>query len=223
MKRAARLSGAPPAGARFLLEDLLWRVGLRRIAGADEVGVGPLAGPVVAAAVVFPPGVTVEGLADSKRLSAAARVRLDGEVRARASVSLAVVEPPEVDRLNIYQARMKALRLAVEGLGEVPEFVLVDGREIPGLGCRQSAYVKGDGFVASIAAASIVAKVHRDALMHDLHRCYPMYEFAKNMGYGTAAHLAALQRFGPSPVHRRSFRPVAVKTTEGEPQLFPAG
>jgi ribonuclease HII len=118
---------------------------------------------------------------------------------------------------------MKALRLAVEGLGETPEFVLVDGREIPGLGCRQSAYVKGDGFVASIAAASIVAKVYRDALMHDLHCSYPMYEFAKNMGYGTAAHLAALQRFGPSPVHRRSFRPVAVQTTEGEPQLFPAG
>ncbi len=221
MKRAARPSSTLPRGALFLLEDLLWRVGLRRIAGADEVGVGPLAGPVVAAAVVFPPGVLVEGLADSKRLSAATRQRLDIEVRARATVSVAAVEPPEVDRINIYQARLKALRLAVEGLREAPEFVLVDGREIPGLGCRQSAYVKGDGFVASIAAASIVAKVHRDALMHELHRCYPMYGFARNMGYGTAAHLAALQRFGPSPVHRRSFRPVAVQTTDVEPGLFP--
>jgi ribonuclease HII len=118
---------------------------------------------------------------------------------------------------------MKALRLAVEGLREPPEFVLVDGREIPGLGCRQSAYVKGDGFVASIAAASIVAKVYRDALMRDLHHCYPMYGFARNMGYGTAAHLAALRRFGPSPVHRQTFRPVSVQATEGEPQLFPGG
>ena len=222
MRRRARAAGAPPAGARFLLEDLLWRVGLRRIAGTDEVGVGPLAGPVVAAAVVFPPGVVVEGLADSKRLTAAVRERLDVEIRTHAAVSVAAVEPGEIDRINIYQARMQALRLAVAGLGEAPEFVLVDGREIPGLGCRQSAYVKGDGFVASIAAASIVAKVHRDAVMRDLHRAYPMYGFAKNMGYGTAGHLAALQRFGPSPVHLLTFRPVAEQALDAEPQLFPA-
>jgi ribonuclease HII len=224
MRRADHPAGRLPPGATFLLEDLLWRAGLRHIAGVDEVGVGPLAGPLVAAAVVFPPGVILDGLADSKRLTAAARERLDVEVRACAAVNVAVVEPADVDRLNIYQARMAALRLAVEGLREPPEFVLVDGREIPGLSRRQRAYVKGDGFVASIAAASIVAKVHRDALMRDLHRSYPVYEFARNMGYGTAAHLAALRRFGPSPAHRRSFRPVAMHASDpsaAEPALFP--
>jgi ribonuclease HII len=207
-------------GAVFVLEDLLWKVGIRRVAGADEVGVGPLAGPVVAAAVIFPPGVVVDGLADSKRLSPAVRERCAAEIRERAAIGIALVDPEEVDRINVFQARMKALRGAVTSLPEPPEFVLVDGREIAGLTHRQSAYVKGDAFVASIAAASIIAKVHRDALMRDLHRRYPAYGFVRNMGYGTAEHLAALKRFGPSPVHRRSFRPVEADLA---PQLFPGG
>jgi ribonuclease HII len=193
-----------------MLESLLWKVGLERVAGADEVGVGPLAGAVVAAAVVFPPGVTVDGLADSKRLSPAAREELDVEIRTRGEIGLGVVEVEEIDRINIYQARMEALRRAVGDLAAPVDFVLVDGREIPHLGYKQSAYVKGDTFVASIAAASIVAKVHRDAYMRDLDRRYPAYGFARNMGYGTPAHIDALRRFGPSPVHRRSFRPQAL-------------
>jgi ribonuclease HII len=193
----------------FFLEDLLWKVGLRRVAGVDEVGVGPLAGPVVAAAVVFPRGTTRADLADSKRLSPVVRERLAVEIRRSAAVGIGVVDVEEIDRVNIYQARMKALRLAVEELSEPPEFVLVDGRPIPGLLFPQNAYVKGDSFVASIAAASIVAKVHRDSSMHELHNRYPVYGFARNMGYGTREHLEALRRFGPSPVHRRSFRPVA--------------
>jgi len=205
-------------GSSYLLETLLWKVGLQRVAGADEVGVGPLAGAVVAAAVVFPPGVEVADLADSKRLSPAVRERLAAEVRRCATVGVAMVDVEEIDRINIYQARMKALRRAVEELPKPPHFVLVDGREIPGLGYPQAAYVKGDSFVASIAAASIVAKVYRDAYMRELDSRYPVYGFARNMGYGTREHLDALRHFGPSPVHRRSFRPVAA--TEAAESLF---
>jgi len=202
----------------YLLETLLWKVGFQRVAGADEAGVGPLAGAVVAAAVIFPPGVKVEDLADSKRLSAPVRERLSAEIKRSAAVGIGVVDVEEIDRINIYQARMRALRQAVEELPRPPEFVLVDGREIPGLAHPQAAYVKGDSFVASIAAASIVAKVHRDAYMRELDSRYPVYGFARNMGYGTREHLDALRRFGPSPVHRRSFRPIAAATDT----LFPA-
>lgn len=205
----------PGRGSSYLLERLLWKAGLQRVAGVDEVGVGPLAGAVTAAAVVFPPGVEIADLADSKRLSPAVRERLATEIHRCAAVEIAMVEVDEIDRINIYQARMAALRRAVEGLPKTPEFVLVDGREIPRLGYRQAAYVKGDSFVASIAAASIVAKVHRDAYMRELDSQYPAYGFARNMGYGTREHLEALRRFGPSPVHRRSFRPVGTKETAG--------
>ena len=170
---------------------------------------GPLAGPVIAAAVVMPPGSYVDGVADSKVLTAAARERLAEEIHRRAlTVGIGVVEPEEIDRLNIYQAGLCALRRAVEALAVVPEFVLVDGREIPGLAMPQSAYPKGDSFVCSIAAASIVAKVHRDGLMRDLDRLYPGYGFARHMGYSTRAHFAAIREYGPSPIHRRSFAPV---------------
>ncbi len=192
------------------LERLLWRVGIRHVAGVDEVGMGPLAGPVVAAAVVLPGETHIPGVADSKVLPAAVREKLCAEVRRRAlAVGVAVVEPADIDRLNIYQAGLLALRLAVEQLRPlVPGFVLVDGREIPELGIPQSAYPKGDAFVASIAAASIVAKTHRDALMRILDESYPAYGFGRHMGYATRAHLAALRAHGPSPVHRRSFAPV---------------
>jgi ribonuclease HII len=211
-----------PATAAPHLETLLWRVGIRNVAGVDEVGMGPLAGPVVAAAVVFPSGFKLDGVCDSKMLRAVVRERLDAEIRRRAvSVGIAVVEPDEIDRLNIYQAGLRALRGAVEALAVIPGFVLVDGREIPGLSMPQSAYPKGDSFVCSIAAASIVAKVHRDAIMRELDGRYPGYGFARHMGYSTRAHFAAIREFGPSPVHRRSFAPVrAAARGEADPQLL---
>jgi ribonuclease HII len=192
------------------LETLLWKVGIRHVAGADEVGMGPLAGPVVAAAVVFPPHMALDGCADSKVLTAKVRERLAEEIHRRAlGVGVAVVEPDEIDRVNIYQAGLRAVRLAVEALAPlVPGFVLIDGREVPGLPMPQSAYPKGDAFVCSIAAASIVAKVHRDAIMRDLDARYPEYGFGRHMGYSTAAHFRAIREHGPSPVHRRSFAPV---------------
>lgn len=170
---------------------------------------GPLAGPVVAAAVIFPRGTAIDGVADSKVLRAPVREALATEIRRRAvAVGLAIVEPEEIDRLNIYQAGLRAVRQAIESLAVVPEFVLVDGREIPGLAMPQSAYPKGDGFVCSIAAASIVAKVYRDGIMRELDQLYPVYGFARHMGYSTRAHFAAIREHGPSPVHRRSFAPV---------------
>jgi ribonuclease HII len=192
------------------LERLLWRVGVRHVAGVDEVGMGPLAGPVVAAAVVLPVETHIDGIADSKVLAAPVRELLAAEIRRRAlAVGIAVVEPEEIDRVNIYQAGLRALRGAVERLRPlVPGFVLVDGREIPRLGIPQSAYPKGDAFVTSIAAASIVAKCHRDALMRELDVLYPVYGFGRHMGYATRSHLAALRIHGASPVHRRSFAPV---------------
>jgi ribonuclease HII len=206
--RARRLSRRATAAPH--LERLLWRVGIRHVAGVDEVGMGPLAGPVVAAAVVLPVETHIDGVADSKVLPAVIRERLANEICRRAlAVGVAVVPPAEIDRINIYQAGLCALRRAVEGLLPlVPGFVLVDGREIPDLGIPQSAYPKGDVFVASIAAASIVAKCHRDALMRDLDAQYPVYGFGNHMGYATRSHLAALRTHGPSPAHRRSFAPV---------------
>jgi ribonuclease HII len=210
-----------PATAAPHLETLLWRVGILHVAGVDEVGMGPLAGPVVAAAVVFPPGTRLDGVADSKVLTSEVRERLDTEIRRRAvAVGLAVVEPDEIDRVNIYRAGLAACRRALEALPFVPGFVLVDGREIPDLAVPQSAYPKGDAFVCSIAAASIVAKVHRDAMMRELDGRYPGYGFARHMGYSTRAHFAAIRELGPSPIHRRSFAPVrAAVRGEMDPQL----
>ena len=196
--------------AAFHVEQLLWRLGHGCVAGLDEVGMGPLAGPVVAAAVVFAADTAVDGLADSKALTRKRRERLAETIVLRArGVGVGVVDPPEVDRLNVYRAGQEAMRRALAALAPlVPDYLLVDGREVPRLGIPQSAYPKGDAFVASIAAASIVAKVRRDAIMRALGEAYPAYGFERHMGYGTAAHLAALRAHGPSPVHRRSFAPV---------------
>ena len=183
---------------------------------------GPLAGPVVGAAVVFPPGFKLDGVADSKALRAPIREQLDREIRRRAvAVGIGVCEPDEIDRLNIYRAGLCALRRAVDALGIVPGFVLVDGREIPDLPVPQSAYPKGDSFVCSIAAASIVAKVYRDAIMRELDGRYPGYGFAHHMGYSTREHFAAIREHGPSPIHRRSFAPVrAAARGEADPQFL---
>jgi len=196
--------------AAFHVERLLWQLGRACVAGLDEVGMGPLAGPVVAAAVVFSADVSIRGLADSKVLTRKQRERLAGLVCERArGVGVGIVDVSDVDRLNVYRAGQEAMRRALAALAPLtPDYLLVDGREVPRLGIPQSAYPKGDAFVASIAAASIVAKVRRDAIMRDLAATYPGYGFERHMGYCTAAHLAALREHGPSPAHRRSFAPV---------------
>lgn len=188
----------------------LSRGGAARIAGVDEVGVGPLAGPVVACAVVLPGQVDLPGLDDSKRLSPKARARLASAIEAQAlAVSIGSVSPAEIDRLNVYRGALEAMRRAVVGLPFRPDHVLVDARTIPGIDLPQTGIVGGDGKDGSIAAASIVAKVHRDALMVELAARHPGYGFEQHKGYPTPVHLAALERLGPSPIHRRSFAPVA--------------
>lgn len=180
------------------------------IAGVDEAGRGPLAGPVVAAAVILDPARRIRGLKDSKVLPASSRALLAGRIRERAIAwSVGVADVDEIDRLNILHATMLAMRRAVEGLGMVPEEALIDGDRCPELSCRSFPIVKGDRDVACISAASIIAKTVRDAMLVTLHAQYPVYGFAQNKGYGTPEHLAALDRHGPCPIHRRSFAPVA--------------
>jgi len=192
----------------FALRRRLRREGALRVAGVDEVGVGPLAGPVVAAAVILPDRVELPGLADSKQVTRAARERLSAAIRTQAeAVSIGEVWPAELDRLNVYRAALEAMRRAVLGLAVEPCHVLVDARTIPGIRAAQTSIVGGDACDASIAAASIVAKVHRDAIMCRLEVEHPGYGFAQHMGYSTREHLVALRRLGPSPVHRRSFAP----------------
>jgi ribonuclease HII len=194
----------------FAYRRELFERGLRRVAGIDEVGVGPLAGPVVAAAVILPETVDLPKLNDSKKLSRATREALDTAIREQAeAVGIGECDPGEIDRINILQATLQAMRRAVAALGSLPEHLLVDARTIPDVRVGQTPLVGGDGRDGSIAAASIVAKVHRDALMRRYEQEHPGYGFTRHMGYGTAEHLAALRRLGPSPIHRRSFRPVA--------------
>lgn len=178
------------------------------VAGVDEVGRGPLAGPVVAAAVILDPDAVPDGLADSKALLAGARERLSGLILATArSVSIASVGPARIDRLNIRQATLAAMAEAIAGLALAPRLVLVDGRDLPPLpaGVRGQAVVGGDATWASIAAASIVAKVHRDRLMSRLAAAEPGYGFERHKGYGAAAHLEAIARLGPCAHHRMTF------------------
>ena len=199
------------ARRRVLLrhERALWSQGVLHIAGVDEVGVGPLAGPVVAAAVILPPECDLRGIDDSKKLSPATRERLAAAIRECAiAVGVGVVPVDEVDRLNVYWAAIEAMRRALATLAVAPAQVLVDARRIPDLTIPQTALVKGDAHSYSIAAASIVAKVARDEMMIDAGTRYPAYGFERHMGYATAEHLAALQRHGPCPEHRRSFLPV---------------
>jgi ribonuclease HII len=199
------------------VERELWSAGHARIAGLDEVGMGPLAGPVVAAAVVLPHGLWLDGLDDSKRVPAPERERLAREIRVAAvEVTLGTVTPREIDELNIYRAGQLAMRRALAALTAPPDAVVIDGRRVPDIACHQVAVVGGDARVASIAAASIVAKVHRDALMRELDREYPGYGFAQHAGYSTREHFAALRKLGPSPVHRRSFAPVRARAAEAE-------
>lgn len=179
------------------------------IAGVDEAGRGPLAGPVVAAAVVLDPAQPIIGLADSKQLSASRRAALALEIRSRAlAFGIASATPAEIDIHNILQASLLAMSRAVAQLALTPQQVLVDGNRCPQLPMPVQAIVKGDSRVPAISAASILAKVHRDELMCALDREFPDYGFAVHKGYPTAVHLQALQVFGPCPIHRRSFAPV---------------
>jgi ribonuclease HII len=180
------------------------------IAGIDEAGRGPLAGPVYAAAVILDPARRIKGLRDSKVLTAAAREELAATIRLRAVAwTIAWADVAEIDSLNILQATLLAMRRAVEALQTAPTEALVDGNQCPRLACPVYAIVKGDRDVASISAASILAKTARDELLVRLDAEYPQYGFAQNKGYGTPEHLAALQRYGPCTVHRRTFAPVA--------------
>ncbi len=191
------------------LEYAKYQAGFRFVVGIDEVGRGPLAGPVVAAAVGFPPGVEIPAVNDSKQLSCEQREELDKAIRAVPGVKIAIAEVPVevIDEINILRATHKAMREAAAAIPEA-DCLLVDGLPVPGLPAESFSVVKGDAKSASIAAASIAAKVYRDRLMVELDSRYPGYGFAENKGYGTAGHLKALKELGVTPVHRRSFAPV---------------
>ena len=214
---------------RLSYERELWQKGLTHVAGVDEAGCGPLAGPVVAAAVVFPcawseKGVVsgLLGLNDSKQLTEAQREKYYAIRTSHPEIRWAVarVEVEMIDRINIYQAAHRAMNLALDQLQPPPEHVLVDGRPVKSMRLPNTPLVKGDARSYSIAGASVLAKVTRDRLMREFDRLYPGYGFAEHKGYGTPQHLAAIQTLGPCPIHRRSFAPFRAVATELE--LFPS-
>ena len=185
------------------------RCGYRRIAGVDEAGRGPLAGPVVAAAVILPVRCRLTGVDDSKQLSASERERLYTTILERAvGVGIGSATPQEIDRLNILEATRMAMGRAVAALHPDPDFVLIDAVTLPHLALPVRPIIKGDALSLSIAAASIVAKVTRDRLMAEYHQVYPLYNFLSHKGYGTEEHLECLARYGPCPIHRQTFAPV---------------
>lgn len=179
------------------------------IAGVDEAGRGPLAGPVVAAAVILPDDHEIVGLDDSKKLTAKKRERLEKQIMAGAIFSIGQCSEGEIDELNILQATMLAMHRAVDGLSQRPDQILVDGNRLPSWPYQAQAVIGGDAIHPCISAASILAKEYRDRLMIAAAGEYPQYGWQSNKGYGTAAHLAALKKYGPSPLHRRTFAPVA--------------
>ncbi len=192
------------------LENKLRAIGHCLIAGIDEAGRGPLAGPVVAAAVILPPRFRHPILRDSKQLSEKQRESLHSELTARADIlwNVQTVSPEEIDRINILRATHQAMRLAATSLPQPPDHVLIDGLPVPHFPLPHTAVVRGDQSSYSIAAASILAKVTRDRIMVEMDRLHPGYEFARHKGYGTALHLQRLELHGPCPIHRRTFLPV---------------
>ncbi len=201
-------------------EQTAWEAGCRSVAGIDEAGRGPLAGPVVAAAVILPRDFDITGIKDSKALSAVQRERACQRILADAeAVGVGIVEPAVIDRINILQATYEAMRAALHNMGAAFDFVLIDGNcIIPKLTADQRAIVEGDSKCASIAAASIVAKVTRDGIMVELAAKYPCYGFEKHKGYGTVAHLRAIREHGVCEIHRKSFSPIARKAEKNCPQ-----
>ncbi len=201
------------AGAPYRFELAAWRRGLTRVAGVDEAGRGPLAGPVVAAAVILPPGVRIKGVDDSKRLIPEERARLFDVIQSRAlAVGVGMVDHETIDRINILEATRVAMRTALGSLPTIPELVLTDYVALAGLECPQRNLVEGDRRSASVAAASIVAKVTRDRLMAAADLEYPEYGFGRHKGYATLEHRDALLKHGPCRLHRRSFAGVLVQT-----------
>jgi len=202
------MTTAPVCGWR--LENVAGQCGALHIAGRDEVGRGPMFGPVVAAAVILPKRCRLQGLTDSKQLTEKQRNEFDGAIRAEAVAwAIAAVDAETIDRINIRRASLLAMRMAVEQLATLPDYLLIDGCDTIDWPCPQQAVVQGDGRSVSIAAASVLAKVHRDQLLVELDAVYPGYGLARHKGYCVAEHLEALRRLGPTPLHRKSFGPVA--------------
>ncbi len=205
-KRKARAKERRRLHGLLAIERNCRTLGYVRIAGVDEAGMGPLAGPVVAAAVILPEDAAIDGVKDSKLLPLAAREALSDVIRSLAVASaIGVASVEEIDRINIYQAGLLAMRRALDGLCVPPDFVLVDARKLPDLPWPQEAYIRGDAGIHCVACASILAKVHRDRLMLEYDHLYPAYGFGQHKGYATAEHREAVRRLGPSPIHRRSF------------------
>jgi ribonuclease HII len=202
------MANGPVCG--WTLEEAARSRGALRIAGIDEVGRGPLFGPVVAAAVILPKGCNLQGLTDSKKLSEKKRNELDREIRLNAVAwAIAAVDAETIDRINIRRASLEAMRRAVKQLTLSPDFLLIDGRDTIEWDCPQQAVIQGDATSFSIAAASVLAKVHRDRLLVALDSEYPGYGLARHKGYCSPEHMAALELLGPTPLHRKSYQPVA--------------
>ncbi|MGA2170392.1 MAG: ribonuclease HII [Terracidiphilus sp.] len=201
---------AKPPVCGFTLEEAARKRGALRIAGLDEVGRGPLFGPVVAAAVILAHRCYLHGLTDSKKLTEKQRDEFEPQIRSNAVAwAIASVDAETIDRINILQASLLAMRLAVQQLALSPDFLLIDGRDTIDWDCPQQAVIRGDATSLSIAAASVLAKVHRDRLLVEFDRQFPGYGLASHKGYCCPEHLAALARLGPTPLHRKSFHPVA--------------
>lgn len=192
------------------MEKRIWANG-KTPAGVDEAGRGPLAGPVVAAAVILPESFTIAGLDDSKKLTHLQRVKiLDLIITCAVDLAVGIVDHEAIDSINILRATLRAMEIAVNNLGRRPDFLLIDGNQRTSLLIPQETVIKGDSRCCSIAAASIVAKVRRDEIMNEYHELYPEYNFRSHKGYPTKEHLEAIRKHGPCPIHRRSFRGVLV-------------
>ena len=193
----------------YTYDDSFRAQGYAPLSGVDEAGRGPLAGPVVASAVVLPPGVRIPGLKDSKKLSPKQREALFLEILSKAEdIGVGIVSPEEIDRINIYRATKQAMITAIEDLANAPGILIIDAMELP-LKIKQVSMPRAESISASVAAASIIAKVTRDRLMDHFHSLYPAYGFKKHKGYATRMHMEMLEKHGPCPIHRRSFSPVA--------------
>jgi ribonuclease HII len=190
-------------------DDLLREKGFIRIAGIDEAGRGPLAGPVVAAAVVFPKGIRIKGLRDSKKVPEKEREYLFSEIfHISKDIGIGIVSHEEIDRLNILRSTKLAMQYAVENLSQPPDLLIIDALSLPSIPIRQISFIKGEDKSSSVAAASIVAKVTRDKIMMSYHSQFPNYNFGKNKGYSTKEHLDMIRIYGPCPIHRKSFQRV---------------
>jgi ribonuclease HII len=217
---AHQSSGA--AASLLQYEKALWDFGYKAIAGVDEAGRGPLAGPVVACACILPKGIAFEGVKDSKQLSAVERKRLADLLTGHPEVHWAIglVSAEKIDQINILRATLLAMQQALRALPSRPDFVLVDGKDCPPINLPKKAIVRGDALSQSIAAASIIAKVRRDEIMNEYHLLWPNYGFDQHKGYGTPGHLRAVQVYGLCPIHRKSFAPFKNKDKKDEPRLF---